>query len=114
MWTFSPWWIPSAFVLLALVLKSALSKESMGRGLPAYVLFVAVIGVLSGLCLAIYPDASFREKLLGYLPGILPIFYLFGFLWMTLREKAHFAFARAVVTSSSPVERHSGKALPRA
>jgi energy-coupling factor transporter transmembrane protein EcfT len=68
----------------------------MGTNLLAYLLPVAVIGALAGICLAIYPDASFQGDLMGYLPVALLVFYLFAVLWMTLRKEAPFAFVRAV------------------
>jgi hypothetical protein len=68
--------------------------------LIAYVLPVALLAGLAGICLAIYPDAGLRGDFLTYLPVVL-VFYCFGCLWMALggERAGGGAFLRAVIPS---------------
>ena len=71
----------------------------MGRAAIAYLLPVAVLAVIGGICLLIYPDNLLREELLTYLPVVL-LFYGLGVLWMKLRKEEASetpAVARAVI-----------------
>jgi hypothetical protein len=95
-WSASYWWIAFALGLVALVLRGVLSKAPMGSALLAYVLPMALIGGLAGLCIALFPDQGFQGEFLLCLPIVL-VFYVFGFLWLSLRKDASFAFARAVL-----------------
>jgi hypothetical protein len=55
-----------------------------------------VITGAAALCLAVYPDAGFRDELVGYLPVVL-VFYVFGFVWIWVKKQEDNPFARAVL-----------------
>ncbi len=95
MWAISYSWIAFIFGFVVLVLRGVLTKESLGSSVLAYLLPAGVTTVLAMICLAIYPDEGLRRDLLEYLPVVV-CFYLFGFLWMSVR-KADGAFVRAVL-----------------
>jgi hypothetical protein len=92
----SYWWIAFALGFLALLVRGALIKQSLGQAVVAYLLPIAVITGAAGLCLAIYPDAGFRDELVGYLPVVL-VFYVFGLVWIRVRNQEDNPFARAVL-----------------
>jgi hypothetical protein len=96
MWSASHWWAAYGFGLVVLLVRGAMMKKSPGSALAAYLLPVGVIAATGGVCLAIYPDAGFRDELMGYLPAVL-VFYVFGYLWLRAREGTSQAFARAVL-----------------
>jgi hypothetical protein len=96
MWAASHWWTAFVLGLLALLARGVVLRESPVTALLAYLLPMGIIVVLGGVCLAIYPDALFREEMMGYLPVLL-VFYLFGYLWLRAREGISHAFARAVL-----------------
>ena len=97
MWTCSHWWISFTAGLLAILLSGIISKNPFKRALHAYIIPMAATLAISCFCLAIYPDPAFKENLLGWQPGILPIFYLFGIFWMALRNKDSYNFIRGVL-----------------
>ncbi|MEI8386614.1 MAG: hypothetical protein WCG76_03350 [Verrucomicrobiota bacterium] len=96
MWSVSHWWAGFGLGFLAILVRGARVKESLGSALLAYLLPVGVISGVGGLCLAIYPDAGFRDEMLGYLPVVL-VFYVFGGVWLQVREGSAYSFGRAVL-----------------
>ena len=96
MWAASHWWAAFAFGFLAMLVRGARRKKSLGSALLAYLLPVGIIAGVGGLCLSIYPDAGFRDEMAGYLPVVL-VFYVFGLLWLRAREGTAHSFARAVL-----------------
>ena len=100
LWVISHWWIAFLLGLVLLVVRGLSAKASMGRAVLAYVLPVAVLAAIAGVCLMIYPDAGLRGDLFTYLPVVL-VFYGFGCLWMAGSREAgdSLAFMRAVIPS---------------
>lgn len=98
LWMISHCWIAFLIGLALMVVRAVASKASVAKPLQAYVLPVAVLSVIAGICLAIYPDAGFKSDLLTYLPVVL-VFYGFGCLWLALGGLDGGAFLRAVVPS---------------
>ncbi|MCX6970259.1 MAG: hypothetical protein NTV93_08915 [Verrucomicrobia bacterium] len=96
MWAASHWWAAFAFGFLAMLARGARVKESLGSALLAYLLPVGIIAGVAGLCLAIYPEAGFRDEMAGYLPVVL-VFYVFGLVWLRASEGTAHSFARAVL-----------------
>jgi hypothetical protein len=90
------WWIAFAFGLVVLIVRGVLTKNPLGTALLAYLLPVAIIAGLAEICLAIYPDGSFRNDIAGFFPTVL-VFYIFGLVWMSLRRAGSFDFVRAVL-----------------
>lgn len=99
-WTISHNW--AGFLLGALVLVGYGLKTggSVGRAAWAYILPVALLAGIAGLCLLVYPDYSLREDLLTYLPMVL-LFYGLALLWLWARKGVADtdSFARAVIPS---------------
>ena len=97
-WTISHWWIPYAFGAVLLIVRGLVSRLSMGTALLAYLLPVALLTGVAGICLLVYPENNLRADLFGYLPLVL-LFYFVGFLWMSLAKSgtANTAFLRSVL-----------------
>lgn len=99
-WTMSHWWIGFVFGLLLMAGYGKAKSVPVGRAIMAYALPVLVLGVMALLCLAVYPDAAFRDEFGTYLPLVM-MFHLLGLLWVSLfrgsDEQA--AFTRAVLPS---------------
>ena len=96
MWSVSYMWIAFACALVAIVVRGALTKQSLWLPVFAFVLPAIVSAGVVGICLAIYPNEGFRGDLVEGLPVVL-VFYVFGFLWMRLRKADGFCFVRAVL-----------------
>jgi hypothetical protein len=98
-WMISHCWVAFLFGLLVLVGVGLKSGLPVGRAAFAYLLPVAVLAVIGGICLLIYPDNLLREELFTYLPVVL-LFYGLGLLWMKFgKEEASEtpSTARAVI-----------------
>lgn len=98
LWTLGRWWIGAAVGALTVVVAAVVSKSSIARPLAAFVLPLALLGVVAGLCLLIYPDQVFRDDLMTFLPVVL-FFYAVAFVWMTLSKgkSRGVQFAQAVI-----------------
>lgn len=90
------WWVAFAFGLVVLVVRGVLTKKPLGTAVLAYLLPVAIIAGLAEICLAIYPDGSFRNDIAGFFPTVL-VFYIFGLVWMSIRRTGSYDFVRAVL-----------------
>lgn len=96
MWGLGHSWWAYGMGGMALLIRSALMRKSPLAAIAAYVLPAAAVSAASALCLAVYPDQSFREEMAAYSPALL-VFYVFGFAWMRLRAATGYEFARAVL-----------------
>ena len=94
-WAINHGWAGFLCGLVTLVAYGILKRLPIGPAAFAYVLPVALLALLSGVCLLIYPDALLREELLTYLPMVF-VFYVFGLLWIKLRKEE---------TDSAPISR---------
>lgn len=83
MWAISHWWIAFGFGAVLILVHSLMGRIASATALAAYLLPVALLTMVAGICLAIYPDPGFRTDLFGYMALVL-FFYILGFLWMTL------------------------------
>lgn len=95
-WSVSHWWAAFGFGFLAILVRGAQVKGPLGLALLAYLLPVGVISGAIGACLAIYPDAGFRDEMIGFLPVVL-VFYVFGSFWLQVRAGSADLFGRAVL-----------------
>lgn len=98
LWMLSHCWIAYLFGLVLIVILGLGSKASLAKPISAYVLPVALLAGIAGICLMIYPDASLKGDLLTYLPVVL-VFYCLGCLWMALGAMDGGGFHRAVTPS---------------
>lgn len=98
LWMISHCWIAFLIGLVLMVIRGAMLKASLGKALQAYILPAAVLAIIAGICLMIYPDAGFKGDLLTYLPVVL-VFYGFGCLWLAFAGLDGGAFLRAVIPS---------------
>lgn len=98
LWSISHWWVAFAFGLLLLIGYAVATRASFSLAARAYLLPVALLVAIAWLCQLIYPDSAFRGDLYTYLPVVM-IFYIFGCLWMLVRNDGSEtpAFARAVI-----------------
>ncbi len=83
MWAISYWWIAFAFGAVLMIVHGLVARIPSATALMAYLLPVALLAGVSGVLTAIYPDSGFRSDLFGYMALVL-IFYILGFLWMTI------------------------------
>lgn len=97
-WTIFHGWISFLFGLATLAGYGLVKRLPVARAAFAYILPVAMLALIGGLCLLVYPDNVLREELLTYLPVVL-LFYGLGLLWVMLRKEATEtpALARAVI-----------------
>jgi hypothetical protein len=98
LWVISHSWAAYLFGLVLMVIRGVLSKAPLMRPLLAYVLPVVVLASIAGVCLAVYPDAGFRDDVFTYLPVVL-VFYCLGCIWVALGRMDGGSFVRAVVPS---------------
>jgi hypothetical protein len=96
MWALGHWWVAFAFGLVKIFAVAAFWKTAPWRAAGAYVLPVALVVVLAGLCLLVYPNPAFREELTGYLP-VCVVFYVLGLGWAYLRRDEAHALARVIL-----------------
>jgi len=98
MWAISHWWVAFAFGAILLLADSLVSRLKSATALLAYLLPVALLVLIAGICIAIYPDPGFRSDLFGYMALVL-VFYVLGFLWMMLGRGSagNTAFLRLVL-----------------
>lgn len=99
MWAISHWWIAFAFGAAVLLVRGLLAGQPVGTALFAYLLPVAILLAISGVFIAIYPDAEFRSDLIGYLTLML-VFQTLGLIWMATSRKTDSSstrFLRAVL-----------------
>ncbi len=98
MWAISHWWMAFAFGAVLLLADSLISHIKSGTALMAYLLPVALLAVIAGTCIAIYPEPGFRSDLFGYMSLAL-VFYVLGFLWMLIGPGSgpNTAFLRVVL-----------------
>lgn len=99
MWMITHWWMAFGFGALALIVQGILSRLAVGTALLAYLLPLAVLSAIGGICIAVYPDPGFRSDLLGFMALIL-IFQALGLIWITLtrsNESGCSNFLRAVL-----------------
>lgn len=97
-WTISHGWIGFLIGLVLLVGYGIVKGGPVGVAAFSFVLPAALLSVLCGICLLIYPDNLLREELLTYLPVVL-LFYVLGLLWLWMRKDSAAvpAMARAVI-----------------
>ncbi|MEO5713978.1 MAG: hypothetical protein ABIT37_10875 [Luteolibacter sp.] len=98
MWAITHWWAAFAFGAVLLLADSLISRLKSATALMAYLLPVALLALVAGICVAIYPDPGFRSDLFGYMALVL-VFYVLGFLWMMLGRGSagNTAFLRLVL-----------------
>ena len=96
LWVLEHWWAAFLLGLIALLVAAVRSKTKPLQALVAYAVPVVLLAAVAGLCLLIYPNASFRDELAGYLP-VAVVFYLFGYVWATMRKQEEGSLARALV-----------------
>jgi hypothetical protein len=96
MWALSYWWVAYTCGLIVLLATAAFWKVAPWRALGAYLGPVALITIVAGLCLLVYPSVSFREELMGYLP-VSVVFYALGLAWAYLRREAAHVLTRAIL-----------------
>jgi hypothetical protein len=85
-WAISHGWAGFLFGLVTLVAYGIIKRLPLGPAAFAFVLPVAMLALLSGVCLLIYPDSFLREELFTYLPMVF-VFYVFGLLWIKFRKE---------------------------
>ncbi len=85
MWSFGYWWVAYGAGLIALLAVSARARLAPVRAMAAYLVPMAIVAALIGICLLIYPDDQLQEELFGYLPIAL-VFYVFGYIWTLVRR----------------------------
>ncbi len=96
LWALEYWWIAFGLGLLVMLASAVVSKTSPVRALVAYIVPVALLAALGGLCLLIYPNAGFREELLGSLP-VAVVFYVFGCIWAGMSKDSAGSSAKAML-----------------
>jgi hypothetical protein len=101
-WSISYWWIAYVIGLATLIVVALLKKIPMQASLIGYVAPVAVMAVLALICLGIYPNAGFREDLLGYMP-VAVVFYLISWLWVRFSGQAESKEGDALRTLVPPL-----------
>lgn len=97
-WTISKGWAGFLFGLFVLVVYGLVKRLPVATAAFAYALPGAILALISGVCLLVYPDSLLREELLTYLPVVF-VFYVLGLVWIRMRGEARDSpvMARAVI-----------------
>ena len=98
-WTISHSWAGFLFGGLVLLGYGLSARLPLGRAASAYALPAGLLAGIAWLCLLIYPDQTFREDLMTYLPLVL-MFYGIALLWIRSRRGGADTFARAVIPAT--------------
>lgn len=97
-WAISKGWAGFLFGLLVLVGYGLVKRLPVATAAFAYALPGAVLALVSGVCLLVYPDSLLREELFTYLPVVF-VFYVLGLVWIRMRGETRDSpvMARAVI-----------------
>ena len=80
MWSLSKWWIAFLAGAVILIARALQLRLKPGAALAAYLLPLVLVAAISGICIAVYPDWSFRSDLFEFMPLTL-IFCMVGLAW---------------------------------
>lgn len=86
-WAVGHAWIAFLVGLVGILALSKRFPGALGRTLVAYVVPVAVMTILGGICYAVFPDIGFLTEMLGFLI-LVWLFGVFGWLWLRSTSEA--------------------------
>jgi hypothetical protein len=98
MWSLSRWWIAFLAGAVLLIVRALQLRAKPVPALAAYLLPLCLVAVIGAICVAVYPDWSFRGDLFDFMPLTL-VFYLLGLAWASFSKEEHAAnnFKRTVL-----------------